>query len=392
MEQAPSTGTVLRRQEWNEEEALSLRTKAAKQNSVDNDGYKRYPLVHSMLLYEKKRTASLEHEGRCQMNYVQSNEGWIRTLFVVRGRALNWMVLPWSIAVIHAVIYTVVQEIVFEIQYREIESWDIFVSFVLNSTLAFLLVFRLNRAAGRYWIARAFWGDIVARSRSFVGGMIVHADHNRVRRDHVIRWVAAYAITTMEFLRGQRELPVDNFAGILTTEEVQQLEQNTHSPMYAADQIRYHLKETFRAERQTPPPVAHAWTQQLDTLEQQLNTMIWSGGGLERIRGTPLPIVYVSHLRTFIMINLILYPWVFGPSWGWSTIPIVALAAFAWLGIECAATECESPFRADRVNALNMDGFVIGLLSTMQQQLKNHADQDMERKKLVDEARDGTTT
>ena len=67
--------------------------------------------------------------------------------------------------------------------------------------------------------------------------------------------------------------------------------------------------------------------------------MIWSGGGMERIKSTPLPIVYVSHLRTFLMITLIAYPWVFGPSWGWSTIPIVAASAFALLGIESAALE-----------------------------------------------------
>lgn len=184
----------------------------------------------------------------------------------------------------------------------------------------------------------------------------------------------------MELLRGEKELNVGNYAGILTKQEVLQLQGQFHPPMYAADQVRYYLKELFPVDADTPTSVAIARSQELNCLERQLNTLIWSGGGMERIKSTPLPIVYVSHLRTFLMLNLILFPWVFGPSWGWMTIPIVAASAFAWLGIDCAAVEVECPFRKDRVNALNMDAFVIGLLSTMQQQIQNHADQEIETK------------
>jgi hypothetical protein len=38
----------------------------------------------------------------------------------------------------------------------------------------------------------------------------------------------------------------------------------------------------------------------------------------------PLPIIYVSHLRTFMMISLFLYPLIFGAAWGYTTIPAVA--------------------------------------------------------------------
>jgi ion channel-forming bestrophin family protein len=184
----------------------------------------------------------------------------------------------------------------------------------------------------------------------------------------------------MELLRGTKELPPSLFAGILTNKQVLQLQGQIHPPMYAADQVRYYLKQLFPVDADTPLSVAVLWTQELCSLEQQLNTLIWCGGGMERIKSTPLPIVYVSHLRTFLMLNLILFPWVFGPSWGWMTIPIVAASAFAWLGIDCAAAEVENPFSKDRVNALNMDLYVIGLLSTLQQQIRNHADQEIEQK------------
>jgi ion channel-forming bestrophin family protein len=206
----------------------------------------------------------------------------------------------------------------------------------------------------------------------------VHGDHNRQSRDETIRWVAAFSVATMEFLRGEKELRLENYAGILVESEVNELHEQIHPPMYAADKARYHLKQLFNVRNASEAHLAFAWSQEMNSLENQLNAMIWCGGGLERIKSTPLPIVYVSHLRTFLLINLILFPWVFGPSWGWMTIPIVAASAFAWLGIDSAAAEVECPFRKDRVNALNMDAYVIGLLTTLEQQIRNHADHVIE--------------
>jgi putative membrane protein len=50
-------------------------------------------------------------------------------------------------------------------------------------------------------------------------------------------------------------------------------------------------------------------------------------------------------------------PFVYEGYWGWGTIPAVAAVAFALLGIEGAATECENPFSPKRTNHLGMDGF-----------------------------------
>ena len=101
-------------------------------------------------------------------------------------------------------------------------------------------------------------------------------------------------------------------------------------------------------------------------------------GGMERIKATPLPLVYVAHLRTFLMIALILLPYVLGPSWGWGTIPVVFVTAFALLGIEAAAAEVESPFGLNRVNALNMNGYCESFLSNIQQQITDKADRELD--------------
>ena len=49
-------------------------------------------------------------------------------------------------------------------------------------------------------------------------------------------------------------------------------------------------------------------------------------GGCERIMGTPLPFVYVSHLRTFLVLVLCFgVPLVFACSWGWAAIGLASV-------------------------------------------------------------------
>ena len=80
-------------------------------------------------------------------------------------------------------------------------------------------------------------------------------------------------------------------------------------------------------------------TQQLVSLEQQLNVLIDEVGALERIKATPLPLVYVTHLRTWLMLFLLTLPYFWEASLGYAMIPVECLAAFALLGLEGAAAE-----------------------------------------------------
>ena len=51
-------------------------------------------------------------------------------------------------------------------------------------------------------------------------------------------------------------------------------------------------------------------------------------------------------------------------------VPATALVAFALLGIEGAATECENPFSARRTNHLGMDTFCENIIGEMEQMLE----------------------
>merc|ERR1740121_3061763 len=103
------------------------------------------------------------------------------------------------------------------ISMKNVAIWEIMFSSVVNSIISFLLVFRLHRVAMRFWEARGMWGKILVTSRCLVQSILVHTNHAPEARDKAIAYVAAFAISTKHYIRGQQEIPDDELAGILTT-------------------------------------------------------------------------------------------------------------------------------------------------------------------------------
>jgi ion channel-forming bestrophin family protein len=350
------------------------------QSSLHLDKYNDYPLVQSMLQHEKTRRTLLDKIGSKQRNATKSTDGWIKTMMEIEGRALDNILLPWMLCTANATIWSIVaQQSLAHVPQKKTDSWEFFFGIVLNTSLSFLLVFRLNRAAERFWLARENWGTIVGVGRFFASGMLVHGAHQPVARDNALRWICAYAIATMQFIRSTKHIPPESLAGILTEQDVLKMQHSIHPPIYAAHQVRDAMKVVFSVTTNTPLSLAHAWTQQMTLLEEALNRMMDQEGAMERIRSSPLPLVYVAHLRTFVLFFLLALPYIWYASWGWATIPLVSVTAFALLGLDGAASECEAPFRQDRPNHLNMGAFCQLLLSNIQQMIQSAADQELEK-------------
>jgi putative membrane protein len=306
------------------------------------------------------------------MSSAKSSDGWIKTLFVFEARALNRIALPWTVATINAVVWTILSEQVLPPHDPDQSLlYETFFSLVLNTTMAFLLVFRLNRSAQRFWLARANWGNVIALARTITGSVLTHGKHDPRNRDDVIRWVLAFTVATMYFIRGIKTMMPDILAGILNEDDLTELQEAAHPPLHAADNMRYHLKELFLVTDTTAFGVSQSRTQYLILMEQQLNTLIAEVGAMERIKSTPLPMVYVTHLRTFLILYLVAIPYIWADSLRYLTIPLVMLTAFAMLGLDGAAEEVEAPFRKERTNHLNMDAFCLLLMSNVLQQLQD---------------------
>ena len=344
--------------------------------------YQAFPLVRDLLLYEKERRRYLEENGCKQIFYPKSSDGWLKTVLVLEGRALDKFFYPWLLISLNAVAWTLTSEFyLVERHVTQLDSYEFMFGFMLSSTLSFLLVFRLNRSAERFWMARMAWGIIIASSRSLVGGVLAHCSHDHKHRDEVIRWVTAFSVSLVHFMRKLPQHP-GTFLGILKEYEVQQLGTMVHAPLYAAERIRGNLAKGFCYDENTPLGVAHGRSQRLAHLERELDILILQMGALERIQATPLPLVYVTHLRTFLLCFLFALPYVWHGSLGYGTIPFVIITSYAMLGLEGAAMECEAPFEKGRTNHLSMDAFCLVVLRDVQQLIKNNADLEIGSSKV----------
>ncbi|KAG8889135.1 hypothetical protein FRB98_005610 [Tulasnella sp. 332] len=79
---------------------------------------------------------------------------------------------------------------------------------------------------------------------------------------------------------------------------------------------------------------------------------------LERIRTTPIPFAYQTHLRLSVWLYLIFLPFEIYTSFKWLTIPAVLFAAFLYLGFLEIGQEIENPFNYDP-NDLDLDHFCL---------------------------------
>lgn len=75
-------------------------------------------------------------------------------------------------------------------------------------------------------------------------------------------------------------------------------------------------------------PSTHQRSVLFQQLNNQVNILYGSYGTMERIKNTPLPFVYVIHLRTFLLLYLFLWNMTSVASSGWIALP--ALFAFNW--------------------------------------------------------------
>ncbi|KAG9012686.1 hypothetical protein FRB94_005296 [Tulasnella sp. JGI-2019a] len=79
---------------------------------------------------------------------------------------------------------------------------------------------------------------------------------------------------------------------------------------------------------------------------------------LERIRTTPIPFAYQTHLRMSIWLYLIFLPFEVYQAFKWLTVPCVIFAAFLYLGFLEIGQEIENPFNYDE-NDLDLDHFCL---------------------------------
>jgi len=343
-----------------------------------DERYKDYPFVLALIHGRQNRKTAFSQSGKMINSGLKSNGNWLRTVFTLRARAIDVFFVPWMLVTVNASLWTFLIKVPLKEKFDiSTDSWDTLYSLFLTTALAFLLVFRLNRVAIRWWDTRRMWGAIVAQTRILASCILEHTNHDPIHRDQAIGWLAGFVVSAKQNIRNDKLLSNDELSGFLTPYQVESLSSSAHPCLEACAELRHALKLAFRITSETPFGMAAAFSSEMRLMEQSLFELINEMGGLERVRSTPLPLVFVTHLRTFLFIYLISLPYMYAHQWGWATIPMVTITSYALLGIDGAASECESPFLRNRLNHLDMEDFCSTALSNIEQLVIHNADMQL---------------
>lgn len=248
----------------------------------------------------------------------------------------------------------------------------------LITPVSFLLVFRLGRAAVRFWDARTAMGKLVEVCRTFMSTVSA----NGVEVESFARWTCTFPIAVKNFVRpltrsGWKEETIENkrrfeIGHLLTEKNAQELlhtgqNEDQCGPILVLNNLR---KLAYNASK--TPTSSHL---ALDAMfyrqvNEQLDTLTGAWGAIERINSTPLPYVYVVHLRTFLILYLAFRHLESITGGGWSSLPLLFFESWSLLGIEAAAVECERPFQW-RSNHLSLGKMCVTVSQNVAYTLKN---------------------
>ena len=339
---------------------------------------KHHKLAYDLLSNKHIFCEALREKRKFRRNYQSHSDHWFASvvgtfgnILLYQARALDIFYAPWLVVSVNAIIWTVMtQDDYISYQFRV----DIEANFFISACLAFLLVFRLNRVAIRWWDTRTIWGGIVAQSRTLTSEILEHTHHMPENRDEAIRWICTYIIAVKQFLRGEKKIDRAELSGIISHEKLIKVENAAHPGLYCLSELHHTLKRAYSVNENTPIALATSYCSDMRRLEIGIHLMTAQVGGLERIKATPLPIVFVTHLRSLLFLYLMSLPYLNSMEWGWFTIPIVSVLAFSLLGIDAAAHECEIPFSPNRVNHLDMEGYCLLALKNITQLVCHSSD------------------
>ena len=217
---------------------------------------------------------------------------------------------------------------------------------LIGLALGLLLVFRTNAAYDRYWEGRRLWGSIINGCRNLSLSARQYLSEDRGIHEALSLWTTTFAYSTMHALRG--EVSLGPLVDRLPRDEVMDTLSTCNIPLAVASRISEELAAACRRGL-----ISEYVRVEMVRVVQQLVDHL---GGCERIRRTPLPFVYVVHLRRALILYSFTLPMALVGSYGWSTIGVVLVLAYVLFGIEEIGVEIENPFGID-VNDLPLDQF-----------------------------------
>ncbi|KAI8830969.1 Bestrophin/UPF0187 [Chytridium lagenaria] len=230
----------------------------------------------------------------------------------------------------------------------------------MGLVVSLMLVFRNNTAYDRYWEGRRTWSSVTTHCRNLCRVLHTMADHTDkdarafIEKRGALHMILAFPVATKYLLRGEQGIKyTDLFHLLAHIPAFSHSKKPRFSPTKVPLEILWHLNAYINRGRKLNVYDAQGQVHSLTALAGLADALTV----FERIRGTPVPLIYKIHVKMVLLLYLMSLPFQLVQAIGFFTIPVVAIAAFVFLGIESIALEIENPFGEDP-NDLPLDDFI----------------------------------
>lgn len=216
---------------------------------------------------------------------------------------------------------------------------------MLGFVISLLLVFRTNTAYDRWWEGRRLWGQLINTSRNLSIKLNQILQQDAFHKQALKTLIPYFAVALKSHLRNENTIP-DLDENATTKERFDFHENINHLPNHVAKEIFEEIDLLYKEKQ-----ISDA---QLLIINSDYQQFIEICGACERIKNSPIPYSYSAFLKKFIFFYIMLMPFAYVASLGFTIIPVTVFTFYILTSIELIAEEIENPFGTD-ANDLPLD-------------------------------------
>lgn len=206
----------------------------------------------------------------------------------------------------------------------------------LGLVLGLLLVFRTNTAYDRWWEGRRLLGSLLNDSRSLALKLDAYLPETAMEdRTYLAEQISNFGFALKEHLRfGVKfeELQLD-------AETESALKKSIHVPNAISGLIYKRINKLYKS--------GIISEEQFIVIDKQIVALTDILGSCERIKSSPIPASYSTHLKMFMFFYVCILPFGIMHDMRFWSVPIMVMVFYAFVGLEIIGEEIEDPFGHD---------------------------------------------
>jgi len=335
-------------------------------------GMRRFSAIaNSVLQTTKRRRARIPNSNRYldenyyreAADYYQTYDpgDWLPTLTIT---VTMFLYKPWAIITCLVVLCALLVQLEPTPYITHLFSLPVTAHEVLGVLLGLMVVFRTEISYGRWWEARGCWASIIDNCHG-LAAVCAPCLADVASRRALLCQLMTLCIVTKNWLR-EEPTKAGEVGELLEHRQVAQYEEAPCPPFAVVD----HIARTVRSSTTSMHAGSAKASTFCSTAAAHCEKLCESVTACGRIKNTPMPLAYITALRTSLVIWLVTLPLSIVGEYGWISTAAVSLLAFLFLYMEKMAVEIEQPFGTDP-NDLPLELYILKLEKTFLGMLPN---------------------